>query len=227
MSMFTHVDAIDASNYLQAVAQPNGVTVENFIMKVTGFSDNGAVVMPKGFDTDYGLYLTLNAIIVNGVFETLNATLWADPKNNDGTPSATTTGIGFSNGMSGDIALATGTMVSAELSMNPTTQVRSANFVESLTPTLEGSVLSGGSLKTGSLLQEQLTTPPSVFQSGLPGPNGSTINLVNGGSAVITLDEPDNTILVPNIPSSALHRDLGFIYGHGPLGHIFPDGKSC
>jgi hypothetical protein len=108
MSLFTHVDAIDASNYLQAVAQPNGATVENFIMKVTGFSDNGAAVMPKGFDTDYGLYLTLDAVIVGGVFETLNATLWADPKNNDGTPSATTTGIGFSNGTSGDIALATG-----------------------------------------------------------------------------------------------------------------------
>ena len=115
--------------------------------------------------------------------------------------------------MTNDIALATGTLVSASLSLDTSTMTRHADFVESLTPTLAGAVLSAGSIQPGSLLEEKLTTPPSTFQS-IPQADGGTINLVNGGSAQVTLDPP-GTILIPNITPDylLLGHVPGFIYG--------------
>ncbi len=198
MHLFTSVDTIDTSTFLRAAVQADGSAVEHFLMPVTRFANDGQPITPKGFDSAYGLFLTIDAIGGTAGFSSLNVTLWADPKNNDGTPSATATGgATFSNGMTNDIVLATGTLVSASLSLDPTTMTRHADFVESLTPTLEGTALLGGSIHQGSLLEEKLTTPPSAFQS-IPQPDGSTINLVNGGTAQVTLD-PQENIWIPNI----------------------------
>jgi hypothetical protein len=221
MNLFTPVDTIDTSTFLRSAVQANSSFVEHFLMPVTGFANNGQPVIPKGFDSAYGLFLTIDATggvnpatgVANS-FSSLNVTLWADPKNNDGIPSATETGgATFSNGMTNDIVLATGTLVSASLSLDLTTMTRHADFVESLTPTLEGTVLSGGSIHPGSLLEEKLTTPPSAFQA-IPQPDGSTIDLVTGGTAQVTLD-PQGTILIPNITPDnlLLSHAPRFIYG--------------
>jgi hypothetical protein len=184
MSFFTPTDTADATTFLRSINQPDGSFSEHFLMQITGFENDGNPVIPKEFGKAYDLYLTLDATGVGATFNSLNLTLWADPKANDGTPGVTATSDpSFSNGTNGDIVLATGTMVSASLSQDAAL-TRHADFVEKLTPTLAGTILSGGSLKAGGLLEERLTTPVDVRKS-IPQSDGSTINLVIGGTAKI------------------------------------------
>jgi hypothetical protein len=218
MHAFTPVDTIDASSYLRAVGQDDGSVIEHFVMPVTGFEYQGQPVTPKGFDSPHGasysLFLTLDANIVGGAFTSLKATLWADPGSNDGTVRVSETrDPAFSHGMKNDIALATGTMVSAAFNFDPATNIRTADFVESMTPTLAGTVLLHGSIQAGTRLEENLTTLPDVFHSnGVVGPG--MVNWVTGGDAVMTLDSP-STILLPNLPPSVVHYDDGLKFLHG------------
>jgi hypothetical protein len=197
-------------------------------MPVTGFENNSQPVMPPGFDKTYDLYITIDATHpagqVGGVFSSLNLTLWADPKNDDGTPSVSeTSGPSFSNGTRNDFILATGTMVSASVSLDPTTMIREADDVVSMKPTFAGTVLLDGSIKTGSLLEVKTVTPPANFQT-LPQPDGSTVFLVTDGTATVTLD-PQSTILLPDIPSDALLLSSGlkFIHNHFAEGRVRHD----
>jgi hypothetical protein len=225
MDHFTSVDTIDASSYFRSVIQPNNSFALHWIMPVTGFENNGQPVMPSGFDKDYGLYLTIDASgnigtsSTSGDYTSLNVTLWADPKDNGGTPSANETdGATFSNGTANDIVLATGTMVSASMMIDAATGTRSAIYQESLTPTLEGTKLLGGSITPGTQLEEQLTTPATAFQAILQ-PDGGTIDIVNDGSVTVTLD-PQGTILLSDLPSTALHTGEMHRFIHGNGGHV-------
>jgi hypothetical protein len=222
MSLFAPVDTLDTSTFLRGVVQPGGAeTVEHILLPVTGLENNGQPVTPKGFGSLYGLFLTIDATLAaNNSFTSMNVTLWADPKNDAGTPGVSVNSDpAFSNGMAHDIVLATGTMVSASLSLDPATSIRRADFVESMTPTLAGRVLLHGSIQPGSLLEEKLTTPPTAFQS-LPQSNGTTVNLVTDGAAQVMLD-PQETILVPNISLANLDLDHGptFLHGRDGGGH--------
>jgi hypothetical protein len=115
--------------------------------------------------------------------------------------------------MKNDITLATGTMVSAAFSFNPATKIRTADFVENMTPTLAGTVPLHSSIQAGTKLEENLTTLPDVFHpNGVVGPG--MVNWVTGGDAVMTLDPP-STILPPNLPSSVVHHDEGPKFLHG------------
>jgi hypothetical protein len=185
MSFFTPTDTADANTFLRSVGQADGSFAEHILMPITGLENNGHSVLPEGFGKDYDLYLTVDATGKGTAFTSLNVTLWADPKANDGTPGVSAqSDPSFSHGTKGDIALATGTLVSATLNFDPTTGTRHADFVEKLTPTLAGTILSGGSLKAGALLQEQLTTPATAFKA-MPQADGTTITLVTGGTAKI------------------------------------------
>lgn len=199
MSFFTPTDTADAGTYLRSVNQANGSFVEHFLMPVTGFENNGHSVVPDGFRKDHDLYLSVDAAGTGTTFTSLNCTLWADPNANDGTPRVSeTSDPSFSHGTKGDIALATGTMVSASLRFDPATGTRHADFVETLTPTLAGTILSGGSLKAGSLLEEQLTTPSTAFRS-FPQTDGTTINVVTGGTAQINVPSLDAVQYTNNV----------------------------
>jgi hypothetical protein len=215
MSLFAPVDTFDTSTFLRAVVQPGGSsTVERFLLPVTGLENNGQPVTPKGFGSLYGLFLTIDATLAANSFTSLNVTLWADPKNDARHPGVSeTSDPAFANGMANDIVLATGTLVSASLSLDPATGIRHANFVESITPTLAGSVLLHGSIQPGTLLHEQLTTPPTAFQS-VTETDGTTVNTVTNGAAQVTFDT-DRTILVPNISPANLHLAHGPTFMHG------------
>jgi hypothetical protein len=191
-SLFTTVDTLDASTYLHSVVQPNNSFALQWILPVTGFQDSGHPVTPPGFDKDYSMYLTIDASGILGTDGAPNlytggtVTLWADPKNDVGTASATVqNAAAFSGSTANDIVLATGTLVSATMSLDSTTGVRSAVYVEDITPTLDGTVLSGGSIQPGSQLTEDFTTPADSFQA-LPQPIGTTVDLVNGGRRSLT-----------------------------------------
>ena len=209
MSFFTTTDAADASTFLRSVNQPDGSFSEHFIMPITSFENNGQPVIPKGFGENYDLYLTIDASGKGPVFDSLNLTLWADPKANDGTPSVSETNDpSFSNGTKGDFALAHGTLVSAAL-MQDATGTRHAHFVETLTPTLAGTLLSGGSLKADSLLEEQLTSPASVL-TAIPQADGTTVNLLDGGTAKISAPSFDSVQYQNNV-FSTVQPDTTFV----------------
>jgi hypothetical protein len=228
MDHFTSVSTLDVSNFLRGVITPTGSGtgsgVVNFLQPVTGLESNGKSMMPAGFNKDYDLFLTINATTTNSLpsgtatsFSTMNVTLWADPLNDDGTPSVSeSSNPSFSNGMTNDIVLATGTMVSASMMFDPTTMQRSADFVLSLTPTLEGSLLSDGSLRQGSLLEEKLTTPPSTFNL-YPQPDGGVIDTIADGSGTVTLSNPDGSaadFMIPDITHGQLQLGHGLQFIH-------------
>ena len=173
MSLFAPVDTLDTSTFLRAVVQPGGTsTVDRFLLPVTGLENNGQPVTPRGFGSLYGLFLTIDATLAANSFTSLNVTLWADPKNDASDPGVSVTSDpAFANGMAdrhrpGNRHHGVGV-----------TELRSGNpdpprGFRSLTPTLAGSVLLHGSIQPGTLLHEQLTTPPTAFQS-LPQPDGA------------------------------------------------------
>ena len=137
-SLFTPVDTLDGSNFLRAVHSADGtLTVENFLMPVTGFQNHGQPATVDGYGKTYGLYLEVEAVLVGSTFETLTSQLWLDPHNNDGTPTVSDTNNPAFATTKGDSLLATGTMVSATLGTAPN-GIRTADFVESMTPTPAG-----------------------------------------------------------------------------------------
>ena len=220
-SLFAPVDTLDGTNFLRAVHSTDGsLTVEKFLMPVNSFQQNGQPATVNGYGTAYSLFLKVEAVIVGTTFETLNSQLWLDPRNNDGSPTVSDkSDPTFTNGIRGDILLATGTMESATLATD-TNGLRTADFVETMTPTPAGQVLLGGSIENGSLLKEHLTTDtanPSVFGT-FTEPNGTSVNTVTGGQSAISLEGPDDTlgtILLPSVSSGALQLAHGLKFIHG------------
>jgi hypothetical protein len=185
----------DITDYLHADNKADGSAVERFIFQVDGVEQSGAHVTLPGLGSDFGMYFIVDAILdpANGApphFSKLDISLMVDPGNNDGAASATTAGVGFAHGTSGDFALATGSLVSAALSINadPVPNTRHANFVEQITPTKAGLEAFGDSLKTGDQLRELLTTlgsnPPFDL---IPLPGGDFTVVVNGGTGTVQL----------------------------------------
>ncbi|MBV9250575.1 MAG: hypothetical protein JO227_15165 [Acetobacteraceae bacterium] len=185
------------------LSKPDNAFALQWAMPITGLESNGQSAMPPGYGKAYDLYMTIDAsgiLHTDGtppLYTSVNVTLWADPGADHGTPSSTVeNGARFSNGQTNDIVLATGSLVSATMSINPTTGDRSATYVETMTPTLDGTILLHGSIPTGSQLTEQFTTPADKFQA-LPQPDGTTVDLVNGGSATVTLNT--GNIMLPGL----------------------------
>ncbi len=230
-SLFTAVDTLDTTTYLHAVNHPNSSFDLQWLMPVTGLSDNGQPVMPPGFDQNYGLYLTITASGVNNpspgvaeTFNTMNVTLWADPKNDAGTASSTVqNGVAFSGNTANDVVLATGTLVSGAMSVDQSTGVRMATYVEQLTPTLDGTILLRGSIQQGDQLTENFVTQaavPGEFMITPPQADGTTVVTVNGGSAAVTLSNPDGSPATISIPTdSLLQPGLQFLH-HPSRSHL-------
>jgi hypothetical protein len=182
--------------------QPNNSFALEWLMPVTGLQANCQPVTPPGFDGKYGLYLTVDASGILGQttptpvaeqFTSINVTLWADPNNDAGTASSTLKhGASFSGPTSNDIVLATGTMVSGMMSVDPNTGVRTATDVETLTPTLDGSILLDGSIKPGEQITENFMTQQNQFNA-LNQSDGTSVDLVNGGAATVTFANTDGS----------------------------------
>jgi hypothetical protein len=229
-SSFTPVDTLDAGTYLYSLSRFGGPlnrwiasgyeeVTQTWVMPVTGLENKGQPIAPPGFAKNYGLYLTIEATGIrqdNPVFDfynTLKVSLWADPQNDAGTPHAAVNGGMTFPHNANDIVLATGTLQSATASFDHAAHARTATFVETMTPTLDGTRLLGGSIAEGSHLTETLSTPASAFQS-LPSPASVIFDVINGGSAKITLDSGD--ILIPTA-SLQLSQAAGFL--HQPHHH--------
>jgi hypothetical protein len=175
-------DQFDTTTYLHSSNPSDGSFDEHFILQVNGFELHGAPVELPGFGTHYGMYFLIDATGHGGgaspiVFNSMNIALMVDRGNNDGTPSATEQGVGFSNGTSGDVALATGVLNSANIVVGSDGTFH-PHFIQDITLTEAGERIFGKSLDTHALLQELLTTPggPTSFDEG----GGNTVNVVDG-----------------------------------------------
>jgi hypothetical protein len=186
-SAFT-ADTINIIGYVRDVTQPDGTHVANRIEPITGFSLNGAAVLPAGFGTSYGLYFEFVDQGTGGPppnilnFTSVAMTLKADPGNQNGAVSSTVSGIGFTNtgptGESDDIVLATGSLVTGSLFLNLTTTP----------PTLDGDLLGtfipavgqAGFFQGGSGLLRDFASNPATLLTMTPQPDGTTITNFNG-----------------------------------------------
>lgn len=149
--------------------------VEDFIQPITGFTLHGSPVTAPGLNSSYGLYFTIHAVgqfPINGAgiptgpatFSTLNLSLMADVAHDNGTASASQSGVAFSNpaGVANDVALATGTLVSAALSRDAA-GVRHAHFSDTFVPRAgEAGFFVGPDATVG--WEEFLTTLPAAFE---------------------------------------------------------------
>jgi hypothetical protein len=212
-------DQFDTTTYLHSDVAADTSFSERLILQVNGFELNGAPVELPGFGTNYGMYFVIDAtghVPANGVasYDTMHIALMVDPGNNDGTLSSTEQGVGFVNGTGGDFALASGTLESAGIQVDPD-GTRHPDFVQKIEPTEAGEKIFGASLDPSSLLQELLTTPggPQIFDEG----GGKTVDVVNGAGAT-GLPATGVVALDPQAPLSVrlglLNHDSD---GHGGL----------
>ena len=205
-SVFT-ADRINASHYLYTVQPTSGPFPETFIERVQGFTLGGAAVTTPGLNGtpgaagSYGLYFAYQANFefVGGVptFHSLDVALKADPGNNDGTVASTASGVAFSNtgatGAADDVTLATGALSSASLALIAGT--RNAHFLDTFRAVAGEGGFFATPLTGFNLLEAFLTTPASAFSTA-PGLNGSTIQMVNGGTAVFDIQVPEPTSML-------------------------------
>jgi hypothetical protein len=204
------VDQMDITTYLHSDVAADGSFNERLILQVKGFEHNGLPVNLPGFGTNFGMYFLIDATgqTASGVssFNSMHIALMVDRGNNDGAPGSTEFGgAAFANGTQGDYALATGTLSSATLQVDPD-GTRHPNFVETMTPTRAGKEIFGNSLNMGDLLREVLTTPggPQTFQ--LDG--GKAVQVINGtGFGIAELS--------PQAPFTLQAEQMG---GPGPHG---------
>ena len=120
-------DNILISNYSTVTIDPSGTFTESGYLPVTGFQLGGNALTPTGLNTDYGLYLAFTGTgttTVNdptttlnfGNFTTLTYTLYGY----NGTASFGFSGTTPTETASGEIALASGTLISGSVLTVPT-----------------------------------------------------------------------------------------------------------
>ena len=161
-SMFTSVDTFDAATYAlsinrlsgplneQLVAPNTEAFSQQMVLPVIGLEFKGHSVTAPGFGKNYGLYFTIDdfGITATGtaanLYTSFNVTLWADPQNDAGTPHAAMNGGLTFPHHANDIVLATGTLLSATTSLDQATGTRTDTYMETMTPTLDGTQLLGG-----------------------------------------------------------------------------------
>jgi hypothetical protein len=208
------VDQMDIMTYLHSDVAADGSFTENLTLQVKGFELKGSPVNLPGFGTNFGMYFLIDATgqTTNGVtsFSTMHIALMVDRGNNDCTLSSSESGgVSFANGTCGDYALATGTLSSATLQVDPD-GTRHPNFVETVTPTRAGKEVFGNSLNVGDLLREVLTTPggPQTFQLG----GGKTVQVINGSGFGVAELSPQTPLSLQagQLNDPGLH-DGGFV----------------
>ena len=215
-SAFT-ADTLNGAHYLwdygpsapPSVAVPGRIYTVDFYEQIQQASlGGGAPFVPTGLnDTpgpgSYGLYLKMEAQVeqvgapTNYLYHSMAMQLMEDPGNHNRTLSSTVSGVGFANtspnGEADDITLATGSLVSAAFTFNPSPGIRSiGNFVETFQPTAAGAGFFVSPVSAHTLINEVLTTPNGALVPYVdPNDPSSQWSVLNGGSAAISLTAPE------------------------------------
>jgi hypothetical protein len=212
-SAFT-ADGIQATHYLYDIsptANPSPVIYTvNFLEQITGFTSGGVPISAPGLNRtpgavgSYGLYLTMQTQteavgppVGNKYLSGLIA-LMLDPGNNDGAASSTPTGLTFANtgstGTADDITLATGTLVSAHITLNPAPGIRSiGDFLLTFQPTADADGFFSTPVSQHDEIEVVATTPTTALKI-YPDPDGDPnfqAGVLNGGSTSISFQVPE------------------------------------
>jgi hypothetical protein len=211
-SAFTADTTFGTHNLYDIGSTMNTYTV-NFLEQIMGFSLAGSPITPMGFNGtpgaagSYGLYLTMQNLTQfigpPNTYQYLSGSvvLMLDPANNNGLASSTLTGLTFANtgptGAADDITLATGTLVSGQYSLNPTSLIRSiGDFVQTFQPAAGEGGFFVSPVSPHDMIQLVDTTFPNDIKI-TPEPSASdptrSMSVLNGepGSAVINLLVPE------------------------------------
>jgi hypothetical protein len=186
------------TNFLLNTANAANVGADNFILQITGFSENGVPISVPGLGTSFGLYVE-GTVAVQGnpsVYGPGTIALILDPTNNDGTPSATwdpvtqSGSIGFSNlaNTSDDITLATGSFTSGSFGTQSNGQP-GANFGQTLN--LNPAIF-GPDAPTNLNIQELLFNTATSRVSGTTNDGGSYVT-ANDGYGTVSVSQASVT----------------------------------
>lgn len=173
-------DALSLTNYIRGIATNNLTTltqtsVVDQLQTINGFTLGGTPVSAPGLNSTYGLHFQLatvtlfpingsGTVIGPGVYTRLDVQLVADVGHDDGNVVLNAAGIGFSNpaGVGNDVVLATGSLLTASLSINPNGS-RNARYLTTFEPVAtEAGFFAGTS--SGVDLEIFLNTAASAFQ---------------------------------------------------------------
>jgi hypothetical protein len=190
-------DGITVSNFIRTTNVNNLTSLQQTftgdqLQPITGFTLSGAPVNVPGLDSAYGLYFRIDpagsfpinasgATIGPPTYTKLDLQLVADVGDDNGAVLNTATGIGFSNpgGVSNDVVLATGSLISASLSGNNTIG-RRATYLTSFHPIADEAGFFVGPNETLSW-QEFLLSQPQAF-SVFPIDSLSYVSVVDGNN---------------------------------------------
>ena len=114
------------------------------------------------------------------------------------------------------------------MSVDPNTGVRTATDVETLTPTLDGTILLDGSIKPGEQITENFITQPSQVQC-LNSVRWHDVDLVNGGAATVTFSNSDGSPATISVPTDSLLKPaLKFPHHRAdPIGRVGSCPADC
>jgi hypothetical protein len=197
-------DSIQTTDYLL-----NYNNQDTYIMQINGipagtlgptqttpippFTLGGSPVSVPGLNTTYGLYIEGQTTVVGvpSVYGPGTFSLMLDPTNDDGTPSATLSGVSWSHpaNTGDDVTLATGTLITGSFGTQSNGKP-GVNFLETFefNPTQSGFFVSPGD--DGLLLDQLLFNTANSRQPGTDN-NGNAYVLVNGGYGIMTLQVPE------------------------------------
>lgn len=173
-------DAVALTNYIRTTNVNDLTTLRQTfsgaqLQTINGFTLGGVPVAAPGLNSSYGLYFRIDpagSFPINGsgaavgpaVYSLLDVQLVADVGHDDGSVVNNVAGIGFSNaaGVTNDVVLAKGSLVSASLAVSPT-GTRNAHYVTTLQPVdSEAGFFAGPGFAAD--LEEFLNSPLSTFQ---------------------------------------------------------------
>jgi hypothetical protein len=196
-------DTVMTTDFLVNRAPPTGEGSDQYIMRIDGFSLDGTTVpltgALAGLNNTFGLYVegTL-ALHANGpvsVYDSGTFALMADPTNDDGSLSATTSGANFSGDTTNDVTLATGSLISGTFGPQSNGQM-GLHLQETfagendflVSPNLPDTVMDAFFFNTPPGPNGQ---PPGSRQQLPPDSNGVVYVLVNNGFGTLDISVPE------------------------------------
>ena len=208
-------DTIQFRNYIRTTNVTNLTTrKQSFsgdqLQPITGFTLGGSAVTPAGFNSAYGLYFRITpagsfpvsatgSIIGPATYTQLDVRLLADVGNDNGAVVDNAAGIGFANAgnTANDIVLATGSLISSQLSTLSDGSRRAHYVLTFEAAPGEGGFFTGSVFPT--VLDEQLATPAAAL-SIVPIDSTTVLSIANGdlgsGGVAQLVPEPASLALM-------------------------------